>query len=210
MIQSTKKNKDVTFHKVNFNNAKRFKRNNSSNKLILLKSVDFHTNNKDKDKSYRTSAVDHLIKNIEDKYSIFENNRLIKALNRQLSSKKKYNNKNLVKGKELNINRQNHQMSKIQKIGLNLPSHKKYNSFNKINQSKKFGDNKELNSLENEGDSNYNNIIREKKKKIRKKELKNKTKKFHKEEQKVINNVEQKEKYKNFVNKASNNLFCCL
>ena len=213
MIPNQKKHKDVIFHKVNFRNAKRFNKNKSPNEMISLKTNYFTSNSKEKDKSFQSSAMDNLIKNIEDKYSIFENNNLIKIPKRRYSSKKTNNNKIFNKGKEENKNERNYQFSKFLKIGRNLSGYKRYNSSNRINQFKKFSNgNKDLNSLENEQETYCNNISKEKKKKTKKKNIEYQKNKLYKEEKekKVRDNFQVKEKYENFVNKRRNNLLCCL
>ena len=140
MIQNQKKHKEVKFHKVNFNNPKKFIRNKTSNKMISLKTNYYEIKNKEKEKASLNSAIDNIIRKVEDKYSTFEVNNLLKAPKRNFSSKKinNNNNKNLMKEKEESKKGRNYRSSEFLKIGQNLPVYRKYNSCNKINHIIKF------------------------------------------------------------------------
>ena len=213
MIQNQKKHKEVKFHKVNFNNAKKIIRNETSNKMIFLK-TNHYLNNKEKEKTFQISAIDNLIRNVEDKYSTLEVNNLLKAPKRNFSSKKiNNNNKNLMNKKEQeeSKNGRNYQLSKFLKIGQNLKVYRKYNSCKKLIHFKKFCNiNKDTNSLKNEQETYCNNISKGKKRIKSKKDIKIKKDKFYNEVNKLNDNNQEKEKYENFVNKKSKILFCCL
>ena len=208
MIQNQRKHKEVKFHKVNFNNAKKFIRNKPSNKMIFLKTNHYQINTKEKEKTFQFSAIDNLIRNVKDKYSTLEVNNLLKAPKRNFSSKNiNNNNKNLMneKEKEESKNGRKYQLSKFLKIGQNLKVYRKYNSCKKLCNI-----NKDINSLKNEKETYSNNISKGKKKIKNKKDIKIKKNKFYNEVNKLNDNNQEKEKYENFVNKKSKILFCCL
>ena len=203
MITNNKKNKQVKFHKVktqNFNNAKKYKINKSS----------------------RTSALDKLIKNVDEQYSL-EKKKICK-ISKKLCSSKEINlisNQILaLKEKEKNLGKTN--ISAFLKNEDKKKKLKKYNSSKNIHLFKNIIINNNLNSKNNkldkknkklninENDKNDSYIINnELNQFIERNDKENKENKENKEENKNNDDTHDKERADNIVETIKNKFLCC-
>jgi len=203
MITNNKKNKEVKFHKVktqNFNNAKKYKINKSS----------------------RTSALDNLLKNVDEQYSL-ENKKICK-ISKKLCSSKQINlisNKILaLKEKEKNLGKTN--ISAFLKNEDKKKKLKKYNSSKNLHYIKNIINNNNLNSKKNkldkknkklninENDKNDSYIINnELNQFIERNDKENKENKENKEENKNNDDTHDKERADNIVETIKNKFLCC-
>ena len=88
MITNNKKRKEVRFHKVNtnnFNRAKKFYANKSSNEIKIKDNISPLTK-RDKRDSIRSSIIENILKNVENKYCISVNKNLLKKTNKKIGS----------------------------------------------------------------------------------------------------------------------------
>ena len=221
-MDNKKNHKDMIFHKINFKNAKRFKKMKSSKEIInLLKDYNEKKNNENEN-NFNSSALNIILKNIDDKFSICENKNLVKA-NKRINSTKKDNfsnisknystKKNFKKNEEIEMEKidENKELNKISK---NIPINKNYKkSYSckklKINKSL-FNPNKDTTCLENDKNTkNSKNLSKNKKRKIMKKKIRF-PKKIFIQKEKAANDGFQKRKNENYIKEGNSNILCCL
>ena len=221
MLQN-RQNKQIKFYNVNFKNAKRYNRNKLSNKLISLKlNRNSSVNNNEKEKYFNLSDKNCFLKNIEDKYSIFKNQNLIKYPKRNYSSNNFKDNifnnfllrQNYSRKEGTNIKSDgNPELPVTLKIGPNNKGFAKSNSCKGVKHNKSlFKTNKDLISLETEQNKINNNKLNKNKKRKKRKTCIRKESNNHIKEISKINDVSyEKENYEILVKKNNHHLFCCL
>ena len=216
MITNNKKRKEVRFHKVNtnnFNRAKKFYANKSSNEIKLKDNISPLTK-RDKRDSIRSSIIENILKNVENKYCISVNKNLLKKTNKKIGSsnqvkssqfKEIIQKKNIVKReKQKNIGakkplklKQDENKQKEKNIPVN--THFKYCKTldNNINR-KKIYENDKISYV-----VHYNSNKTNRSKKSKKmKEVK--------EEKKNNDDTIEKEKTENLANTIKKKFCCCL
>ena len=217
-MDNQRKSKEIKIHKINFKNAKRFSINKRRNKKNSYTPCIY----KDKKNSIQNSSLKNIIKRIESKYSMLDNNNLTKAaprrnassnklfdykFNKQLLNQKSF--KKIEDEKKNNCTTTNETPVKI-KISETNKENKKRNSKELLKRCKTVcNNNKNIKVHENEKDIDIDSNINTNKAKIKKKE-----KKLGK--QKTINktnnydvNIEEKGKIKNLTNNIKNKFLCC-
>ena len=243
MIPSPKRHKGIKFNKVekkNFKHAKRLSLNKSPDKLNILNEYYSHSpqNKKKKRNSIKSNAINKLLKNIEDNYSITK-----KHSNKNFKKMHSSNKINTIKFKNLILSKKKGIIKDEEKneeedddlpICLNLGNkniqQKRYTSSNNIHHIFKSIINKDLinkNNNYNKKSKEFNtiNIYKESNKPIKKKKKKKENKiekkqskeileniqnKSQKENNLNINEIKDKEKNKKSINNIKSKFFCCL
>ena len=216
MITNNKKLKGVKFHKVktnNFNKAKKFDANKSSNAINLKNNISPITR-RDKKDSIRSSILENFLKKVEKQYFITENQNLLKKSNKKIGSS---NQMKSLKFKEIMQNKNIVQREKKKNIGAKIPLQLKQvekkekeknisvkQNFkhcktldNNINKKNIYGN--EKNSCIGIYNSNKTNRSK-----------KSKNIKENKEEKKSNDDTLEKEKTENLAKIIKKKCFCCL
>ena len=204
MIKS-KNSKNIIFHKVNLKNSKRIER--SSQDIPYLQCN--YLLNKDNKNSFKSSAIDNILKTIEDKYTVSNKNlishpRRIKSSKKNISFKVKdliLNQKSKKHEEEEKKNDEEKEMINNLKITTRNEKEKKEVVSN-IKRCKtscnKYNKNKIINNNHGKKELTNNNIIKNKK-----------TKKIKNHEINSNKNI-MNEQSEGFVNKKKFKFLCCL
>ena len=216
MITNNKKRKEVKFHKVetnNFNRAKKFNANKSSNEINLKENISPITR-RDKREPTRSSFLENFLRNVEEKYSIRGSPNIFKKTNKKNDSTNQIKS---LKYKEMIQNKNKTQREKQKNIvakkplilkqdekkekekNISVKKHLKYCKTLDNNRNKKIFFENEKNSCI----ANYNSNKTNRSKKSKKT-------KENKEEKKNNDDTLEKEKTENLVKTIKRKFCCCL